>query len=288
MRLLIVLALTILLLGSAAAVEGQWQEEPLSQTETSFQFSSNLVLPDGDEGYPPADQQIDLYSDYYSSEPPSGSGVERYSLTGQEPAQLYLGGPSGQTVSFSTYQTTYGSGNSLWIQGANSWTQYAVCPLGSYLRLLAYTSSGGMAEFFEIYPSNRLLYRSYSFYPGYSRLTFHGDEIGRHVLLFLVNNQPSNAVSVDVTAGGWPSGPVVPGPGFNMARVTVRSSWLKGFNVVVDGSSTYNDVSDGSLDGVATFVVSGNSYHNIRVSSVGYSYLFTKYFRSGYAYTLSI
>ena len=40
-------------------------------------------------------------------------------------------------------------------------------------------------------------------------MNFNADQVGRHILLFVVNNQPSNVVIVDVFAQAQP-GSVVP------------------------------------------------------------------------------
>jgi len=221
---------------------------------------------------------------YYSTEAPAsgGSGFQQYSISGREPSTVYFGG---QSTSYSTYSSTYGGANSLWILGSWSWTQYASCPLGAYLQILAYSSSGGLADFYEIYPSGGVDHNQYTFWPGYSRINFRADAVGRHILLFIVNNQPSNAVIIDVGSGGWSPGP---GPVASYARVTVRSSWLTGYSVNVDGIREYNDVSDGRLDGIVSFTVSGDQYHNIEITSPGYMKSYYRLFRSGYAYTLTM
>lgn len=225
-----------------------------------------------------------LAETYYSTTAPTsgGSGVQQYMITGHEPTTVYFGG---QSTSYSTYTTAFGGVNSLWIMGSWSWTQYATCPLGGYLQLLTYTSAGGSADFYEIYPSGSVARDTYGFWPGYNQINFHADAIGRHVLLFITNNQPSNAVIIDVSSGGWSPGP---GPSPSYARVTVRSNWLSGYSVSVDGAQSYNDVSDGSLDGVVSFYVTGNQYHNIEVSSPGFMRTYYRFFRSGYAYTLTM
>lgn len=242
-------------------------------------------IPYGDSQY--GDSGFSEYTQYFSMEEPSSSGTafEAYSVSGQEPSMLYFGGKS---VSYSTYKSTYGWANALWIQGSTGWTQYAVCPMGAWLRLLAYNPSGGNTDFYEIYPSGRVLHKSYWFPPGYSRMTFHADEVGRHILLFVSGNQPSNAVIVDVRSGGWPPWPPGPSPSPSYSRVTIKSNWLRGYNVAVDGIHECNDVSDGSLDGMCTFTVSGNQYHNIKISNVGFSKTYYKYFKSGYHYTLTV
>jgi hypothetical protein len=43
-------------------------------------------------------------------------------------------------------------------------------------------------------------YSTYQFNPGYNTMDFNADQVGRHMLYFVVNNQPSNVVVVDVFA----------------------------------------------------------------------------------------
>jgi hypothetical protein len=223
---------------------------------------------------------------YYSMDAPASGGgdVQQYSVSGSEPSTVYFGG---QSVSYSTYRSTYGGANSLWILGSWSWTQRASCPLWAYLQLLAYSPSGGSAEFYEIYPNGDVDKDTTYFWPGYTRISFQADAVGRYILLFIVNNQPSNAVIIDVSSGGWPPGPG-PGPAPSYARVTVRSSWLTGYSVSVDDVRSYKDFSDGRLDGIVSFTVTGNQYHNIKITSPGYMRSYYRFFRSGYAYTLTM
>ena len=224
-----------------------------------------------------------LAETYYSMDAPTsgGTGVQKYMISGHEPTTIYYGG---QSTSYSTYSTAFGGVNSLWIMGSWSWTQYATCPLGSYLQLLAYSSGGGSATFYEIYESGRVDVDSYGFWPGYNSISFYANEPGRHILLFITNNQPSNAVIIDVSSGGWPPGPG-PGPSPSYSSVTVRSSWLSGYSVSVDDIYGY---SDSNRDGVVSFTVTGNQYHNIKITSPGFIRTYYRFFRSGYAYTLTM
>ncbi len=131
---------------------------------------------------------------------------EKYDVKGKEPSMLYFYGQQ-NPIPYSQYQTyaTYTGGNSLWIQGATSWTQYAKVPQGARLSLIALTSTMGNGYLYEIYPSGKLVKNNYYFYP-YNRINYYADEVGQHVLLFVLNNYPSNAVLIDVTSYSPPSG----------------------------------------------------------------------------------
>jgi hypothetical protein len=229
------------------------------------------------------------YAEYFSPNAPiTSSEVESYPITGHEPSMLFTGGISGPSLAYSTYQSTYGGSNALWIQGSTSWTQYVECPRGSYLRLLAYTSSGGKADFYKIDPGNMWRYKLYSFYPGYNRLTFNPDEVGRHILLFVINNRPSNAVIVDVIDEVWPP---LPGPmsASGYASVILRSSSMQGYDVYVDDIYIGTDGQGGdSRDGIYSLTVTGNKYHVIKLSCQDRYYMERGTFLSGYTYRLSI
>ncbi len=232
------------------------------------------------------------FTEFFSmAAPAAGGAVESYNPSGREPSSVYFGERS---TSYSTYQSTYSGTNTLWIMGSSSWAQRVVCPLGAYLSLLAYSSSGGRADFYEIYSDGRLLSKSYSFYPGYSRLVFEADEVGRHILLFVLNNQPSNVVIVDVASGGWPPSPgPSPGPGPwpspGSARVIFSSSWLMGYSVFVDGSYVGGDGQGGDpLDGTYSLNVAGNQYHTLEISSGGQTYSEQGTFLTGYTYRLNL
>jgi hypothetical protein len=246
--------------------------------------------PPDDFGY--SSEDVSQFADFFKTSAPAVSGeVVSYNPAGREPSSVYF---SDRSTSYSTYQSTYLGTNSLWIMGSSSWAQRVVCPLGAYLSLLAYSSSGGRADFYEIYPDGRLLPKSYSFYPGYSRLTFEADEVGRHILLFILNNQPSNVVIVDVASGGWPpsSGPspgLGPWPSPGSARVIFSSSWLTGYSVFVDGSYVGGDGQGGDpLDGTYSLNVAGNQYHTLEISSGGQTYSEQGTFLTGYTYRLNL
>jgi hypothetical protein len=129
----------------------------------------------------------------------------KFDITHKEPTRLFFG--NGHELQYSRYVTTLTSrNNELWIQGSSAgsldWSQYVVCPSGAWLQLVAYSQDGGDAGFYEIVQNEAktLTYKTYHFYPGYNTMNFPVDQAGRHILLFVVNNQPSNAVIVDVFA----------------------------------------------------------------------------------------
>ncbi len=236
------------------------------------------------------------FAQYYSMESgaPSGQaeGVERFDIAGQQPTTLYVGGEEQRAVPYSQAQAyaTFTGGNALWIQGTNSWTQYAQVPQGSYLSLIATTPTGGNGYLYEIYPNGRLERSYYYFYSPYTRINFYADTIGQHILLFSLNNQVSNGVIVDVT--GYTPAPV-PGPApsptpSGRARINIISDTLTGYEVYVDDIYQFTEGQGGIPDGYSSFTVTGNRNHKITIRKGGYYYSQTRYFPAGGVYTLRI
>ncbi len=152
----------------------------------------------------------DFFSEYYvSTSIPIVSGIVstpvKFDINHGKPSKIYFG--SGKQVAYNQYVATPTRGNELWIQGAADWSQYVVAPAGTGLQLVAFTPAGGQTDFYEIIQTNVLnvTSRRYSFYPGYNSMNFYADKVGRHILLFIVNNQPSNVIIVDVISPAPPA-----------------------------------------------------------------------------------
>lgn len=148
--------------------------------------------------------QYSAYSQYYTmtSGAPSQTHItapEKYDVQGKQPNELYFSGQK-QAAPYSQYQNyaTYTGGYSLWIQGATSWTQYAVVPQGSYLSLIAISPTGGNGYIYEIYPDGQLKKNYYYFYPGYNLIKYYADKTGQYILLYSIDYYVSNAVVINV------------------------------------------------------------------------------------------
>lgn len=114
---------------------------------------------------------------------------------------VYIGGAA---VPLSSYQIDLGK--YLWIEGNNGLSQFASINQYTTISLLAYTYTGGQGEILEIYPSTSnqgTSQRTYfNFNPGYNWIPYRGDVAGKHYLLFSMNDQPSNAIIIDVKGTG--------------------------------------------------------------------------------------
>lgn len=155
------------------------------------------------------------FREYYTTTgAPASSGIisdpARFNIAQKTPSKIYYG--TGQGLPYSQYAATVPSKtNDLWIQGAIDWSQYVVTPLGTWLQLVAYSPVEGPAGFYEMIHADAMSskYKTYQFYQGYNTMTFKADQLGRHMLYFVVNNQPSNVIVVDVFAMA-PSGSATP------------------------------------------------------------------------------
>ncbi|HWQ19325.1 MAG TPA: cupredoxin family copper-binding protein [Methanotrichaceae archaeon] len=159
-----------------------------------------------------------IYAQYYRLAPgpvpttPITAPVS-FNILGQEPANVYVAGQQ-LPIPYSQYQayaTNLGA-NALWIQGTNSWAQYAQVPLGSSLSLVAASANPDNGYLYEVYPDGRTSTSQYYFDP-YSLIGFYADRVGRHMLFFVLGNQVSNGIIIDVAGyqpGAYPQQPVQP------------------------------------------------------------------------------
>ena len=172
---------------------------------------------------PYSDTTFSPFREYYT---PSGTPVVggiistpvKFDIAQRTPSRIYYG--NGQALPYAQYVSTVPSKtNDLWIQGATNWTQYVVSPVGTWLQLVANAPIGGSAGFYEMTQTNTTSpkYSTYQFNPGYNTMNFYADQVGRHTLYFVVNNQPSNVVVVDVFAQGGTFNKPYIGPTSNYA-----------------------------------------------------------------------
>lgn len=146
------------------------------------------------------------YREYYKTVTPTMyvmsdavSSPVPYDVAGQTPLGVYY--RNGLWLPYATYASSQATrSNDLWISGQSNWTQYAAIPLGSSLQLVASVPSGGSGDFFKLIQTNAVNtdYKTAQFKAGYSSMSFIAGQTGRHIFYFVVNNQPSNVVIVDV------------------------------------------------------------------------------------------
>ncbi|MDD1741507.1 MAG: hypothetical protein LUQ51_05965 [Methanothrix sp.] len=144
-----------------------------------------------------------FFSQFYisTSAPVSGGFAPvKIDINKKLPAKLYFG--SGKEIAYKEYQSAISParGNELWIQKYMDWSQYAIVPQGAGMQFIAFTPTGGQADYYEIFETGvqKIDAKQVNFYAGYNALNFLADKVGRHILFFVLNNQPSNAIIVDV------------------------------------------------------------------------------------------
>jgi hypothetical protein len=254
-------------------------------------------------GNPPSSSASDqMYSQYYSmyTGPVSKKHIEspkKHMITDNTPTTVYFSYQM-QAMPYTQYKTyaTATGGNSLWILGASSWTQYARVPQGSSLSLLATSSAGGNGYLYEIYPDGKLSKNSFNFFPGSSQIDFLADAVGQHVMLFVIGGQVSNAIIIDVT-NYYPSNPqpvpaypptqilppaTTPSSTYGDTPVTIASQGMQGYQVFLDEVYIGTEGTGGDpLDGRFSFSVVGNQNHNIRVYDGQFNYPKNMYFSRG-------
>ena len=127
------------------------------------------------------------------------SNPTKFDITQKVPSSVFYG--AGVGLPFSQYASVVPSKtNDLWVQGATNWTQYVISPVGTWLQLIAYAPVEGPAGFYEMIQTGTTSskYSTYQFNEGYNTMNYKAEEVGRHMLYFVVNSQPSNVVIVDV------------------------------------------------------------------------------------------
>ena len=144
-----------------------------------------------------------FFSQFYisTSTPVSGGFAPgKIDINKKLPGKLYFG--SGKEIAFTAYQsaTSPARGNELWIQKHMDWSQYAIVPQGAGMQFIAFAPAGGKADYYQIHETGvqKITAKQVNFFAGYNSLNFLADKMGRHIILFVLNNQPSNAIIIDV------------------------------------------------------------------------------------------
>jgi hypothetical protein len=215
------------------------------------------------------------------------SNPVRFDITQATPSSVYYG--AGQGLPYSQYLSIVPSKtNDLWIRGTENWTQYLVSPVGMTLELVANVPAGGMGGFYETIQTETtsLKSKTYQFYKGYNTMKFNADQIGRYMLYFVVNNQPSNVVVVDVFAQApitqstqqYLPPSLVPMTAFSSGDtpMTIRYPNPGSFQVYVDG--VYAGAGTG---GSFNWKVKGGMSHVISIWDGFWMYQQSIYFESG-------
>jgi hypothetical protein len=189
----------------------------------------------------------------------------------------------------------------LWIAKGEVWSRYDQVTAGEDVELIVHTPQDGSCDLYLIsYANSTIAHWNFKFLADYYyRLTLVPEEAGRLFLLLAQGSEPGNALILDVS----PRQIEPPSSASNLnvediqigeALITVKSERIRGYDVYVDGVFFSSDMSDGSLDGCASFTVGGEKTHTITVSqrdglgNIINKSEHTKSFQRDYAYTLWI
>ncbi len=110
----------------------------------------------------------------------------------------------GKSMPLSSFPVS--GGNYLWVESTLGLVQYLSMTQGSSVSLMVYSSATGQGIIYEMYPSSVSTQGTYTqnvvdLNAGYNRLNFIGGTSGRHILMLVMNNQPSNSIVIDVSGG---------------------------------------------------------------------------------------
>ncbi len=301
-KVLISIIFIISLIGCAVALDGSGVELQPGEAVAEMLFENGIGQP-WVGGNPPSSGTYDsIYSQYYwtykGSAPKKHIGSPKKHVIGNSlPSTVYFSYQM-QAVPYTKYQSTavYSGGNSLWILGSSSWSQYARVPQWSGLSLLAASTTGGKGYLYEITPNGKLSKESFSFFSGSSQIDFYADTIGQHVLLYIIGGQVSNAIVIDVinagpsaypTTSSYPPAQILPTtavapPATGDTPVTIVSQGMRGYQVFLDGNYIGTEGTGGdALDGRFSFRVIGGRNHDVRVYDGQFNYPKTMFFQKG-------
>lgn len=164
------------------------------------------------------------------------------------------------------------------------------CKLFGWQPMWLQIPDSGPVWFYEWYPNGelRVKYLGYSS-AGWNKKWFNGDVPGWHILQYYCNGW-SNYIYIYVYGSrSTDYEPNIPTPERSTSSVTLRSSWLSGYDVYLDGKYIGTEGFGRDLsDGIYRFSVPGDMWHAIVITKDGKSYWETGTFLSGAAYRFTI
>jgi hypothetical protein len=192
-----------------------------------------------------------------------------FNLSGNEPLSIRLGE---RQLNYSDCVSSACAplSSELWIRKGAVWSRFSQVTAGEDVDLVVHTPRDGNGDIYLIsYANSTIKHWNFKFLEGYYRLKLRPEESGRLFMLLAQANEPSNALILDVL-------PRQSEPSFSPldvnsilmgdAFVTIKSQRTKGYDVYVDGVFYASDMSDGSLDGIASLTIGGDKTHTITIS----------------------
>ena len=221
-----------------------------------------------------------------------------FNLSGNEPNVIRLGKTQLSYTDYISGPASRPLYSELWIQKAAVWSRYDQVTAGEVVDLIVHTPQDGSSDVYLIsYANSTTTHWNFKFLAGYHRLKLRPEETGRLFMLLAQASEPGNALILDVlprqteqSISSLNVNEVLIGE----ALITIKSQRIRGYDVYVDGVFFSSDMSDGSLDGIASFTIGGDKTHTITISqrdgqgSIINKSEHTKSFKRDLAYTLLI
>ncbi|MCX6681097.1 MAG: hypothetical protein NTX42_12150 [Methanothrix sp.] len=193
-----------------------------------------------------------------------------FNLSGNEPQSIRLGERQLNYSDYLSNSTQAPLSSELWIRKGAVWSRYGQFIAGEDVDLVVHTPQDGSGDIYLIsYANSTIKHWNFKLLAGYHRLKLRPEESGRQFMLLAQANEPGNALILDVL-------PRQIEPSFSPldvnsilmgdAFVTIKSQRTKGYDVYVDGVFYASDMSDGSLDGIASLTIGGDKTHTITIS----------------------
>ena len=193
-----------------------------------------------------------------------------FNLSGNEPQSIRLGERQLNYSDYISNSTQAPLSSELWIRKGAVWSRFSQVTVGEDIDLVVHTPQDGSGDIYLIsYANSTIKHWNFKLLAGYHRLKLRPEESGRQFMLLAQANEPGNALILDVL-------PRQIEPSFSPldvnsilmgdAFVTIKSQRTKGYDVYVDGVFYASDMSDGSLDGIASLTIGGDKTHTITIS----------------------
>jgi hypothetical protein len=217
-----------------------------------------------------------------------------FNLNGNEPQMLQFGSDH---LNFSEYVSSSFL-SELWVRTGVRWSRYEQLVLGVDADIILHMPKDGNLDIYLIsYARGSTNHWNFKLLRGYYLLRLMPGDDGRLFMITALDNQPGNALMLDVSPSPIVSSSLPLDVGtiqIGKAKVTIKSQRIKGYDVYVDGVFYSSDISDGVLDGITSFTIGAGQTHTITVSqrdiqgNIINKNEHTKSFKRDTAYTLLI
>jgi hypothetical protein len=194
-----------------------------------------------------------------------------FNLSGNEPQFIRLGKTQMNYTDYISSAQLTPLSSEMWIQKGSVWSRYEKVAVGEDVDIIVHTPQDADGDIYLIsYANSTIKHWNFKFLADYYyRLDLVAEETGRLFMLPAQAGEPGNALILDVLPRQSVQSitPVdVNSILMRDAFVTIKSQRIKGYDVYVDGVFFSSDISDGSLDGIASLTIAGDRTHTITIS----------------------